>query len=150
MLYYNQRQGRGHGSCQQWTEDVSRNWIQFGGLCQGKEQNWWKRWGHYILRLELNWFARLADDQNEYHSNNIRTSNEGKHCSKKRPGKAYTTIQGGKIQAQNPSTTHNVFDPKDLSVVVSRFALEAPILKTMFSPGHFFQQHTSYLHNLNN
>ena len=59
------------------------------------------------------------------------------------------TIQGGKIQAQNPSTTHNVFDPKDLSAVVSRFALEASILKTMFSPGHFFQQHTSCLHNLN-
>ena len=98
-------------SCEQWV-DVSRNWIQFGGLCQGKEQNWWKRWGQYILRLELNWFARLADDQNEYQSINIRTSNEGKHYNKKRPGEEHitfkycftqqrpTTLQGGKIQAQ--------------------------------------------------
>ena len=66
-----------------------------------------------------------------------------------------TTIQGGKIQARNPSTTHNVFDPKDLSAVNESapgvFRTSSPNFENqrMFSPGHFFQQHTSYLHNLN-
>ena len=65
------------------------------------------------------------------------------------------TIQGGKIQAQNPSTTHNVFDPKDLSTVNESapgvFRTSSPNFENqrMFSPGHFFQQHTSYLRNLN-
>jgi len=58
------------------------------------------------------------------------------------------TVQGGTIQAQNSSTTHYVFNPKDLSTVdvsaLGVFRTSSPNLEKqrMFSPGHFFQQHT--------
>ena len=58
------------------------------------------------------------------------------------------TVQGGTIQAQNSSTTHYVFNPKDLSTVdgsaLGVFRTLIPNLEKqrMFSPGHFFQQHT--------
>ena len=64
------------------------------------------------------------------------------------------TIQRGKIQAQNPSTTRDVFNPKELSTVdvsaLGVFRTSSPNLEKqrMFSPCHFFQKHTGYLLNI--
>ena len=53
-------------------------------------------------------------------------------------------MQGGKIRAQNPSTTHDVFKPKDLTTVDAIspgvFRTSSPKLENqiVFSLSHFF------------
>ena len=55
-----------------------------------------------------------------------------------------TIMQGGKIRAQNPSTTHDVFNPKDLTTVDASaqgvFRTSSPKLENqiVFSLSHFF------------